>query len=189
MISPLTDKKEVKTTFFVVFLVHCIHTTYSLVPKKKTYFSPKLSPYTDPWCIKKNNNKKRHYITVKHESYNTKKKKGNILQKNVALAPSHLEILQSNCFTLTRSVVDKNFSRPHTEIVFLFFPRKVWFDISCKLSPQETICMKCQILFLSKIEKIFINLSSVELSQKVVMVESNIQPKQEKYYIISFIRK
>ena len=49
--------------------------------------------------------------------------------------------------------------------------------------------MKCQILFLSKIEKIFINLSSVELSQKVVMVESNIQPEQEKYYIISFIRK
>ena len=28
------------------------------------------------------------------------------------------------------------------------------FDISCKLSPKETICMKCQILFYGKIENI-----------------------------------
>ena len=33
-------------------------------------------------------------------------------------------------------------------IIFLF-SQKTGFDISCKLSPMETICMKCQILFFS----------------------------------------
>ena len=34
--------------------------------------------------------------------------------------------------------------------------RKIGFDISCKLSPKETICMKCQNLFSGKkIRKIF----------------------------------
>ena len=36
---------------------------------------------------------------------------------------------------------------------FLFFPRKQVFDISCKLSPLETICMKCQNLFSGKNKK------------------------------------
>ena len=40
----------------------------------------------------------------------------------------------------------------HSEIVFLFC-LKIGFDISCKLSPQETICMKCEILFCDKIRK------------------------------------
>ena len=31
-----------------------------------------------------------------------------------------------------------------------YFFQKIGFDISCKLSPQETICMKCQILFSGK---------------------------------------
>ena len=35
-------------------------------------------------------------------------------------------------------------------IFFLFFSWKTGFDISCKLSPMETIWMKCQILFSSK---------------------------------------
>ena len=50
----------------------------------------------------------------------------------------------------------KIFSRRHTEIFFLFFPEnRIWhfmqtvskktgFDISCKFSPYETICIKCQ---------------------------------------------
>ena len=33
------------------------------------------------------------------------------------------------------------------KLVFSYFSQKTGFDISCKLSPQETICMKCQILF------------------------------------------
>ena len=32
-------------------------------------------------------------------------------------------------------------------IIFFLFSQKVGFDISCKLSPLETTCMKCQILF------------------------------------------
>ena len=32
-----------------------------------------------------------------------------------------------------------------------YFFQKMGFDISCKLSPLETICMKCQILFSGKI--------------------------------------
>ena len=41
---------------------------------------------------------------------------------------------------------------------FLIFPRKyisqkVYFDSSCKLSPQEAICMKCQSLFSVNINK------------------------------------
>ena len=38
--------------------------------------------------------------------------------------------------------------------LFFFFFQKTGFDISCKLSPVETICMKCQILFSGKNKKI-----------------------------------
>ena len=48
---------------------------------------------------------------------------------------------------LMLSPLGKNFN------VFLIFPEK-GFDISCKLSPLETICMKCQNLFSGKKEKI-----------------------------------
>ena len=30
---------------------------------------------------------------------------------------------------------------------FSYFPQKIGFGISCKFSPKETICMKCQFLF------------------------------------------
>ena len=36
---------------------------------------------------------------------------------------------------------------------FSYFYRKIGFAISCKLSPQETICMKCQSLFSGKNKK------------------------------------
>ena len=36
---------------------------------------------------------------------------------------------------------------------FLIFSKKTGFDFSCKLSPMETICMKCQILFSGKTKK------------------------------------
>ena len=39
---------------------------------------------------------------------------------------------------------------------FSYFSHKTWFGISYNLSPMETICMECQILFfLRKIRKIF----------------------------------
>ena len=40
-------------------------------------------------------------------------------------------------------------------LYFSYFSIKTGFDITSKLSPLETICMKCQILFLGKIRKIF----------------------------------
>ena len=42
------------------------------------------------------------------------------------------------------------FSRRQTDNTFSYFTQKTGFDISCKLSPKETICMKCQILFSGK---------------------------------------
>ena len=41
-------------------------------------------------------------------------------------------------------------------------------DTSCKLSPEETICMKCQILFYRKNKKNINNLSSAESAQSMV---------------------
>ena len=32
-------------------------------------------------------------------------------------------------------------------IFFLFFPKKIGSGISCNLSPEETICMRCQMHF------------------------------------------
>ena len=45
------------------------------------------------------------------------------------------------------------------------------FDISCKFSPVETLCMKCWILFSGKNKKNIINLLSVELAKSVVKVK------------------
>ena len=33
---------------------------------------------------------------------------------------------------------------------FSYFSEKIGFDISCKLFPNEKLCMKCQSLFSSK---------------------------------------
>ena len=67
------------------------------------------------------------------------------------------------------STLGKNFSKRHFEIFFTFFP---WagFDISCKLSPMETICMKFQILFSGKKRKNITNVSSAELARTVAKV-------------------
>ena len=51
---------------------------------------------------------------------------------------------------------------------FSYFSQEKGFDISCKLSPLETIFMKCQILFSGKYKKNIINLSSAELAKRVV---------------------
>ena len=53
---------------------------------------------------------------------------------------------------------------------FSYFSQKTGFDSSCKLSPMETICMKCQILFSGKNKKTIANLSSTELVKRVIKV-------------------
>ena len=62
------------------------------------------------------------------------------------------------------------FSANSIEIFFHIFPRKqeLTYDISCKLSP---ICMKYHILFSGKNKKNVTNLSSAELTQRVVKVK------------------
>ena len=45
------------------------------------------------------------------------------------------------------------------------------FDISCKISPEETICMKCQSLFSGKNKIDFVCLWSAELTQRLAMVK------------------
>ena len=66
----------------------------------------------------------------------------------------------------------KIFNRRHSEIIFLFFSKQTGFDITCKLSPMETVCMKCQILFSrkNKNKKTIIKVSSAELAHRVVEV-------------------
>ena len=61
-------------------------------------------------------------------------------------------------------MVGKNFRRRHFEIFFLFFLQKIGFDISCKLSPLETICMESQNLFSGENKK-NISLLSADFSQ------------------------
>ena len=56
---------------------------------------------------------------------------------------------------------------------FSYFLQKKGFDISCKLSPVETICMKCQILFSGKNKKTVTNLLSAEIAQRVVKQYEN----------------
>ena len=52
---------------------------------------------------------------------------------------------------------------------FLFF-QKIGVDISGKLSLNETICMKCQILFSGKNKKYINDLSSAEFAHRVVKI-------------------
>ena len=66
---------------------------------------------------------------------------------------------------LMLSMLEKKISRLHFET--FFFSKKIDFGISCKLSPKETICMKCQSLYSMKNKK-NINSLSTELSQRMV---------------------
>ena len=50
-------------------------------------------------------------------------------------------------------------------IIYLLFPLKIGFDTSCKLSPKETICMRCLILFSGENKKFFKMLSAEIFTQ------------------------
>ena len=69
-------------------------------------------------------------------------------------------------YGLKLSMLVKNFSRRNFEIFFFSnISQKTGF-ISCKLSvsPKETICMKCQSLFLEKSKKNILNMLSAEFA-------------------------
>ena len=60
------------------------------------------------------------------------------------------------------STLDKKKKKKSTDNKMnFFFPKETDFDISCKLSPMETICMKCQGLCSGKNKKNIINLLPV----------------------------
>ena len=73
-------------------------------------------------------------------------------------------------FFETLCMLGKNFSRQHYEILFYFSPRKQNLTTLCKLSPKETVCMKCQILFSGKNKKNIISLSSAEFARSMLSV-------------------
>ena len=75
-------------------------------------------------------------------------------------------------YILTVSKLGRNFSRRRSdffyiyfffqqagfdisETFFLFFPQKIDFDMSCKLSSGEAVCMKCQSLFSGENKKLY----------------------------------
>ena len=56
-------------------------------------------------------------------------------------------------------------------VFFFFFFRKICLDISCRLSPLETMCMKFQSLFSGKNMKYIVHLSSAEFAQSMLSVK------------------
>ena len=55
-------------------------------------------------------------------------------------------IFQQNFYNSTFTTLGAN-SAAAILITFSYFLQKIGFEISCKLSLKETICMKCQSLF------------------------------------------
>ena len=75
------------------------------------------------------------------------------------------------CMALAFSTLGKIFSKRHIKVFFFLFFQKTGFDSSFKLSPLETIWMKCQILFSGKKKENIINLSSAELAKRELKVK------------------
>ena len=69
--------------------------------------------------------------------------------------------VNSNCQEKIRKIfqIVDNLSADDNLKYFSYFSQKTGFDITCKLSRLETICMKCQIQLPGKIKK---NISIVE---------------------------
>ena len=82
----------------------------------------------------------------------------------------HSQSLDASQFVLMISTLDKIFSRQRIEIFFLFLPENR-FDISCKLSPMEIVCMKCQILFSGK-NIIFSQKTGLDISCKLSQMQT-----------------
>ena len=61
------------------------------------------------------------------------------------------------------------------EIFFSEISANIYIDISCRLSPNGTICIKCQSLLPGKNKKNIINLSSAEIVHRVVKVKDTLQ--------------
>ena len=62
--------------------------------------------------------------------------------------PKNIVGYEIRAFKLYHSEI--KFSRRQNDDIFLIFSQPTGFDISCNLPPVETICMKCQILFIGE---------------------------------------
>ena len=75
-----------------------------------------------------------------------------------------------NSFNLTFATPLAN-SADDRLMIFFLFSQKTGFDISCKLSPVEAICLKCQNLFPGKKKKKNISIGRVlKISPRVLKV-------------------
>ena len=88
----------------------------------------------------------------------------NTVFHGIVWTPYHLTVL-TKCLALW-----VKFSVDDILKYFSDFSQKTGFDISCKFSLLEKICMECQRSFSGKNKKNITNLSSAELVKRVVMV-------------------
>ena len=51
------------------------------------------------------------------------------------------------------TILSANSADEELIMFFSYFFKKIGFEISCKLTPKESICMKCQSLFSGKYKK------------------------------------
>ena len=66
-----------------------------------------------------------------------------------------------------------NFSAEDILNYFSYFSQETGLDISCKLSPMKTTCVRCQLLFSGKNKKNIINLSSAEFAQGALKLKKS----------------
>ena len=59
-------------------------------------------------------------------------------------------------------------------IIFSYFSQKIGFAISCKLSPEETICMKCQSLFWEN-QNTYFKMLSAEILSSILFMKGSCQ--------------
>ena len=98
-----------------------------------------------------------HMILIMVQSYDKPRAATHI---NLLL---NIKLTHANCYFLTLTTLWSD-SAADKWVIFLF-SQKTGYDISCTLSPLDTICLKCQILFSGKKK---INMSSSEkLTQSV----------------------
>ena len=64
--------------------------------------------------------------------------------------------------------------------IFSYFSKKIGFDNSCKLSPKETICMRCQGLVFGKNKKNTPKCSLLKILPN--MLSAKEQPDQDLYH-------
>ena len=99
------------------------------------------------------------------------KKKRRELKLSYVVSNEQIQQISKSKFLFCWALMDKKFSTDDNLKYFSYFSQKTGFDISCILSPMETICMKCQILMSGNNKKNVTNLSSAEVAQRVPVVK------------------